>query len=308
MSKKKTSLDTRIFDLLDKAGTSVNIPHLQSVLDDVEPKEIVNTINELNKRCLVDLIQENGQLVVSRRSHEEAEKLRTLAEDERLVFTHIARTGNQGIWIKELRFGTNFPAPHLTKLLKTLQNRKLVKSVKSVQHKSRKVYMLYDLEPSATHTGGLLYDDNQNFDYNFVDNLLKIIVAIVRKKGHKGVSVKDIHNEIRQRGLTKNVDLPEDMVETLCNVCVLDGELNETKKLDDLGHYVSFFTVFQPIPLVDYVSCVPCTRCPVRRKCLLQGEIGPLNCLYLTEWISGVSGFVGEGDIEDLRKDRSDVE
>eukprot|EP00983_Pelagomonas_calceolata_P107177 1159315-Pelagomonas_calceolata.AAC.7 len=49
---------------------------------------------------------------------------------------------------------TNLPQPHITKILKTLEARKLVKSVKNVNNPSRKVYMAYELEPSRELTGG----------------------------------------------------------------------------------------------------------------------------------------------------------
>ncbi len=42
----------------------------------------------------------------------------------------------------------------MTRILKTLEGRGLVKNVKSVQHANRKVYMLAELEPASEITGG----------------------------------------------------------------------------------------------------------------------------------------------------------
>ena len=42
----------------------------------------------------------------------------------------------------------------VTRILKTLEGRGLVKNVKSVQHANRKVYMLAELEPAREITGG----------------------------------------------------------------------------------------------------------------------------------------------------------
>ena len=42
----------------------------------------------------------------------------------------------------------------VTRILKTLEGRGLVKNVKSVQHANRKVYMLSELEPASEITGG----------------------------------------------------------------------------------------------------------------------------------------------------------
>lgn len=59
-----------------------------------------------------------------------------------------------GLWTKDMKMRTNLPQPHITKILKTLENRKLVKSVKSVSNPGRKVFMLFELEPSRELTGG----------------------------------------------------------------------------------------------------------------------------------------------------------
>ncbi len=49
---------------------------------------------------------------------------------------------------------TNLSQPIIQKILKTLENRKLVKSVKNINNPSRKVFMLAELEPSREVTGG----------------------------------------------------------------------------------------------------------------------------------------------------------
>lgn len=53
-----------------------------------------------------------------------------------------------------MKFHSNLQQPVITKILKALESRKLVKSVKSVTGGNRKVYMLYELEPSRELTGG----------------------------------------------------------------------------------------------------------------------------------------------------------
>lgn len=60
-----------------------------------------------------------------------------------------------GIWTKDLRRRTGLATNVITKALKVLEQRELVKSVKSVQHGNRKQYMLFDVEPSEHVTGGV---------------------------------------------------------------------------------------------------------------------------------------------------------
>lgn len=60
-----------------------------------------------------------------------------------------------GIWTKDLKKKTGLAQTTIAKALKTLEQRELVKSVKSVQHGQRKQYMLFELEPSQDVTGGV---------------------------------------------------------------------------------------------------------------------------------------------------------
>lgn len=43
----------------------------------------------------------------------------------------------------------------VAKILKNLENRELIKAVKSVNEGKRKIYVLWDLEPAPEITGGL---------------------------------------------------------------------------------------------------------------------------------------------------------
>ena len=60
-----------------------------------------------------------------------------------------------GIWSRDIKRKTNLAQTAVTKILKTLESRNLVKPVKSVNDGKRKIYVLYDLEPAADITGGL---------------------------------------------------------------------------------------------------------------------------------------------------------
>ena len=44
-----------------------------------------------------------------------------------------------GIWTKELKIKSNLQQPQITKILKSLEGRQLIKAVKSVASKNRKV-------------------------------------------------------------------------------------------------------------------------------------------------------------------------
>lgn len=68
--------------------------------------------------------------------------------DEKLIYTLIKEAGNKGIWIRDIATKTNVKSVALNKALKSLESKRLIKSVQSVGAASKKkVYMLFDLEP-----------------------------------------------------------------------------------------------------------------------------------------------------------------
>ena len=59
----------------------------------------------------------------------------------------------RGVWTRDIKLSTNIPQHTLTKTLKILEQRNLIKSVRSVVSKSKKLYMLYDIVPAKEITG-----------------------------------------------------------------------------------------------------------------------------------------------------------
>ena len=69
----------------------------------------------------------------------------------------------------------------LTKTLKILEQRSLIKSIRSVVSKSKKLYVLFDVVPAKSVTGGPWYSD-QEFDHEFVSELSNFIVHAISSK------------------------------------------------------------------------------------------------------------------------------
>ena len=89
---------------------------------------------------------------------------------EKVVLSIVENAGNKGIWTKDIRYKSNIPAIYLNKILKQMENKRLVKTVKSVSASKKKLYMLFDIEPDISVTGGTWYS-NQDFEVEFVDVL-----------------------------------------------------------------------------------------------------------------------------------------
>ena len=58
---------------------------------------------------------------------------RGLAGDEMVVFKCVEMAGNKGIWTRDLKIRTNLHQTVITKSLKTLENKKLIKAVRPVK-------------------------------------------------------------------------------------------------------------------------------------------------------------------------------
>lgn len=86
-----------------------------------------------------------------------------------------------GIWTKTLKARTNIHQTNINKYLKSLEGKNLVKSVKSVKHPTRKIYMLEELQPSIELSGGPWYTDNE-LDTEFIGYLLRGIRKCLQER------------------------------------------------------------------------------------------------------------------------------
>ena len=151
------------------------------------PVERIAAVNTLlkNKSVIVCTIgrSEGATLVYKEANAEETNKMKGLSENDLLVLQLISESNNLGIWSKDLRVRSNLQQNTMAKALKNLENRELIKAVKSVNTRNKKVYMLKDLEPSKEITGGAWYTE-QEFDAEFITVLYETVRgAMVRSHG-----------------------------------------------------------------------------------------------------------------------------
>ena len=108
-------------------------------------------------------------------------KTKGFENEERLAYQIIEDSGNRGIWVRDIRIKSNLVQTQLMRILRSLESRKLIKSVKSVQATKRKVYMLYELTPDESVTGGAWYSD-QDFESEFVEVLNQHCLKFLKQK------------------------------------------------------------------------------------------------------------------------------
>jgi DNA-directed RNA polymerase III subunit RPC6 len=163
----------------------------------------------------------SGELSYQLVSEDLASKLSGLETSARLVYQVIERSSTAGIWTKDIRVQTNIQQQMLTKILKNLEQRQLIKPVKSVTQKAKKLYMLYELEPSKEITGGVWYSD-QEFDRSFISELRKLLLECLRRlNGGKGCTISEIRDKIQQSKVSR-VALTNEDVGQLVRALVYD--------------------------------------------------------------------------------------
>jgi DNA-directed RNA polymerase III subunit RPC6 len=250
--------------------------------------DLVPVINDLLAVNRMQLLTQGDVLFYRIVQEETAAKFEGLGPEQILVYQICERAGNKGIWTRDIKNAANIPQHTLTKTLKILEQRSLLKSVRSVTSKSKKLYMLFDTIPAKEITGGPWYTD-QEFDSEFLEALCNFIIQVVQSQGM--CDVDGINNQVRISGIAK-VELAIDELELVLQTLVYDGRLEEVKtsililsgKSANAGKTI--YKVSKQIAAPTYLTDSPCGMCPVMANCTPNGVISPTTCQYFQEWLS----------------------
>lgn len=81
---------------------------------------------------IFDLFKTKDNLLYKYKDPSKKTTVKGADAEEKLVYKIIEEAGNKGIWIRDIRFGSNLNMTQLNKVLKSLETKKLIKCVKSV--------------------------------------------------------------------------------------------------------------------------------------------------------------------------------
>ncbi|KAL1744389.1 RNA polymerase Rpc34 subunit-domain-containing protein [Schizophyllum fasciatum] len=241
-ARKATDLEKKIHKAALKAhNKELSVEDVAEIIPDNKTR--TDALNFLLKVGLFkSLKNEKGKVSFRAVTKEEITVTKDLTAEEGLVLSHIKASKNEGIWTKHLKAKTNLAQALIEKCLKTLTQKKLIKRVPSVQHPTRKIYMLEGIDPSVALTGGPWYTDNE-LDVAFINTLTRACLKIVRDmssprsasgdkqgalypvgKQPEYPTAQKIRSALQRAHLT-DTDLSEEHVESLLNVLILDGEI-----------------------------------------------------------------------------------
>ncbi|XP_022646169.1 DNA-directed RNA polymerase III subunit RPC6-like isoform X2 [Varroa destructor] len=281
-------------------------------MPNVTPAQRVNAINKLLSKGKIEILKQGGTLVYR---YVNQDRTKGCDKDERVVFQVIERAGNKGIWVRDIRSFSGLVLPQLNKVLKNLETKKLIKVVKSVSASKKRLYMLYELEPDRSVTGGAWYS-GQEFESEFVEILQQQCYRFLAHKGKNAAekyqddvvnmrnnsvaSTKEVWSFIKQLGISK-VELDVEDINVILGTLRFQGKVVRSvssEKLKDSNDYLCLWAALDSLYQSPMAICnIACGRCPVRHDCSIHGVRNPLKCEYTADLLK---------DIEDLENNPSE--
>lgn len=223
-----------------------------------------------------------------------------LEEGELIVFQSIKEADNNGIWTKDIKSKTGLHQAVLTKTLRALENKRLIKAIKSVKNSTRKVYILYWLQPSADLTGGPWFSENE-LDTEFIERLSQVCYryllsrtvlensnCIIPKDSKRFPTLDEIFHFICNGGFL-NAEITIDNLSTILDRLVFDGIVQKIYSRQDWPHNNEPLITFKAKRghlLSSQLGSIPCGFCPVRKICREMGPVVPARCVYFRDWLS----------------------
>ncbi|KAJ2786013.1 34-kDa subunit of RNA polymerase III (C) [Coemansia javaensis] len=303
------SLDDEVYALAMSKGEGASIGDFKEALAQVPLETLVNAVNRLLQAGRLDLVQVGDRTLYRGVGLAEIELTGRMSQEDLLVYKQIENSGNEGIWVRTLKQKTNLAQTIVNRSLKQLETQGIIKSVKSVKHPTRKLYMLASVTPSADITGGPWFTD-QEMDTDFIEQLARqchqFIYAYsyprhspgtVYPVGHMGYPTAAQIKRFISDNRISTVELSTEHIEELLTMLVYDGKIERiAPALDmDMGlalggragartdwMYRALRITFKDSPFTD----IPCGRCPVASRCSDTGSITPAKCEYFAKWLS----------------------
>lgn len=298
-------LEERVVQLCKENPKGITDQIISQDMPNIPPQQRVTAINRLLSMGRIELLKSGTQLLYRYKDAQATTKTKGFELEEKLVYQIIEEAQNKGIWIRDIRFKSNIPMTQVNKIVKNLESKKLIKAIKSVAASRKKVYMLFNLEPDITVTGGAWYSD-QDFESEFVEVLNQqchkyleqralqteqMNVDPLAKRNASYSSCYDVWKYISELGISK-VQLAEGDIETILNTLVFDGKAEMSLVVDNSSSRSSqdgqkkLYRALAPLLPAAGLMSTPCGVCPVSNQCRDGGPISPSKCIYMRDWLS----------------------
>lgn len=216
MTPIMTALE-EIFNFITSSDSGTPETNIISHFSSFEKQTIQSHINTLIKTKRVEIVQNAPSL-----------SYKKVAPPEEHIIYNLIKSSN-GLWLRDIKLKTNLNHILITKILKQMENKKLIKAVKNVKS-NRKVYVLYDAKIGDDLLGGIWFSEGE-VDSEFVDEIGWVVLAFLLQNTDlcDDKTLKNIF-EIKtflEASKIAKVEIKNEDLEVLLKVMEYDGLIQE---------------------------------------------------------------------------------
>ncbi|XP_045602890.1 DNA-directed RNA polymerase III subunit RPC6 isoform X2 [Procambarus clarkii] len=293
-----SEIEQRVIQLCEEFKQGITYQIIQNDMPELKLPQIVAVINKLLANSRIDMLKKDDDVLVFKlRDPGSLHRIKGAEPEEQVVYKIIEECGTQGIWAREIRARSNLHLNTVEKVLRKLDSKKLIKSFNSVAAPKKKTYLLYNLEPDRSLTGGAWYSD-QHFDSEFVDILNQQCWRFLEQRAVRArqvaggpiavrnasyVASKEVLKHITELGITK-VQLSMEDIEAILETLVFDGKAERSVATEGTQGVKLYRAVISFLPTPALMT-IPCGVCPLIKECDDVGNVTPVKCRYMKEWL-----------------------
>lgn len=222
--------------------------------------ELAAVLNQLAQKRRIQMAKgPDGDILfmlASEKEVENANKLDELSTNELHVYQTIQDKDRDGIWKRDIKHRTGLVEKEVGKILQRLEKKRLIKMEKTVLRQNGKMFFLYDVEPSAEHTGGVWYSrpnpqDPPEFDtvgvrhiadacHKFVQDVGAVRQNYYSKQGApmRNPSLEDIHGWVSEHSLYKET-LARENIREIMQILSFDGMVEKMERANGRIEYAA---------------------------------------------------------------------
>lgn len=301
-SQKEKSLEDSLLDLLGTNKSGMTTAKIQAQIPFISIAELVKALNNLIASEKISLFKQKNELLY-KLTEATKSKLKGTDAEEKILFQIIENTGSKGITEREVGISSNMSKSLVKRVLKAMETKKIIKSFKANEgpKKNVKVFILYDIDPDQSVTGGIWYD-GEDYETEFIEALNqqcyrfllqakveaeKFADPLSRRNGSTRSS-KDICNYVNGLKISK-VQLNVKHIETILETLIYDGKIEKSAMFHEINSgqqgIENFYRVVNPLVKSSAIMRMPCGVCLVFNNCYEGGAVSPTNCQYMKEWL-----------------------
>ena len=152
------------------------------ILEEGREASCLEALNSLIRKHRVNVLKSgDGELIYRALTEEEIEKAKKMTSTEMAVYEILEECGDKGCIPLVIKTKLQTTAPKINGVLRSLQNKGLIKCIKSIQGNRKKIWMIADIEPSTLVSGSIFYTNGQ-FDHSVVEALTHTVFNYIKTR------------------------------------------------------------------------------------------------------------------------------